>query len=290
MEFHRHQLRLSDQLVLKDGPKPELHVIRAQGRGTRVEISAGWTSVCWAVRGRLRLEASGCEWELVSGQAQVWRDDALQCRGDAHHGWIVLTGPARAWSACLQSRESHGMHELFLWQGRIRRETAHLLACVAREGGDRTPEYSSTLIAALCGSLSELQTELRARLARCSGRTHARRQQTLMRLLRVRHAIRHGADHHLDLASLARTANYSPFHLIRIHRMVFDETPFEYVARLREERAWRMVSSTGMPICEITEILGFESQSAFCRAFKNAFGTTASEVRRGIGTFGARAA
>ena len=290
MELHRHQLRLSDQLILKDGTGPQLHVIRAQGRGTRVEFPAGWISVCWAVRGRLRLEANGCEWELASGQVQVWRDGTLQCRGDAHHGWIVLTGPARAWSACLHSRESRGTRELFPWQGRIRRETAHLLACIAREGGDRAPKHSSTLVAALWGSLSELQSELHARLVRCSGRTLARQQQTLMRLLRVRHAIRHGADHHLDLASLARTANYSPFHLIRIHRMVFDETPFEYAARLREERAWRMVSDTGMPICEITEVLGFESQSAFCRAFKNAFGTTASEVRRGIGTFGARAA
>jgi len=290
MELHRHQLRLSDQLILKDGSMPELHAILAQGRGTRAEIPAGWISACWAIRGRLRLEANGCEWELASGQAQVWRDGALQCRGDGHHGWIVLTGPARAWSACLQSGEARAMHELFLWQGRIRRETAHLLACATREGDVRNPSYTSTLIAALWGSLSALQSELHDRLMRCSGRTLARQQQTLMRLLRVRHAIRHGADHRLDLASLARTANYSPFHLIRIHRMVFDETPFEYAARLREERAWRMVNDTGMPICEITELLGFESQSAFCRAFKNAFGTTASEVRRGIGAIGARAA
>lgn len=37
---------------------------------------------------------------------------------------------------------------------------------------------------------------------------------------------------------------------------------------------------TGTPICEITEMLGFESQSAFCRAFKTSFGITTSQARR----------
>lgn len=290
MELHRHQLRLSDQLILNDGSRPGFHAIRAQGRGTRVEIPRGWISVCWSVRGRLWLDADGCEWELTSGQAQVWRDGKLQCRGETHHGWIVLTGPTCAWNAFPRPRRSHQAQELFLWQGRIRRETAHLLACAARGDPDPTSECTETLIATLCDCLHELQMELCSCLERCSGRTPSRRQQTLMRLLRVQHAIRHGVDHPLDLSSLAQMANYSPFHLIRIYRSVFDETPFEYAAHVRYKRAWHMVSDTDMPICEITEMLGFESQSAFCRAFKNVFGTTTSAVRRGDDTSGARAA
>ena len=80
-------------------------------------------------------------------------------------------------------------------------------------------------------------------------------------------------------SSLAASASYSPCHLIRSYRDVFGETPSEYASRLRFERAWRLVNDTTMPICEITEMLGFESQSAFCRAFKNAFGRTTSQVR-----------
>ena len=63
-------------------------------------------------------------------------------------------------------------------------------------------------------------------------------------------------------------------------RDVFGETPAEYAGRLRAERAWQLVRDTHMPVCEITEALGFESQSAFCRAFKSRFGATTTEVRR----------
>ena len=77
----------------------------------------------------------------------------------------------------------------------------------------------------------------------------------------------------------AAAARYSPCHLIRLHRAVFGETPSEYATRLRERQAWDMVCGSRLLICEITEMLGFESQSAFCRAFKNAFGRTTSQVR-----------
>ncbi len=135
-------------------------------------------------------------------------------------------------------------------------------------------------VTALSASLLEQQHSLHSLLSRCNGRTLARRRQTLMRLLRVRHQIHCHPDVRLDLECLAKTANYSPCHLIRVYRAVFGETPSEYAARRREEQAWRMVSDTALPICEITGMVGFESQSAFCRAFKNTFGITASEARR----------
>lgn len=281
---------MSDQLVLANDPEAGLHSVLARGRGARVEIPAGWISVCWAVRGRLHLDADGREWELASGQVQIWRDAPLQCRSGAHHGWIAVTGPKRAWNRMSPQRESTACPELLPWQDRISRDAAHVLSRMARGETQRMPERDRTLAIALWDSLRESQKELHGRLTRCSGRGLARRQQMLMRLLRVRHAIRHSEDQRLNLVGLARMANYSTFHLIRIHRMVFDETPFEYAARLRAERAWRMVSGTDLPICEITEMLGFESQSAFCRVFKNAFGTTASEVRRGIDALRTRAA
>src|SRR3546814_2643154 len=105
-------------------------------------------------------------------------------------------------------------------------------------------------------------------LVRCSGRTLQRRQQTMLRLLRVRHLIESSGDERPDLVRLARSANYSPWHLIRVHRDVFGETPSEYAARLRLQHAWSLVRDTKTSICEISEALGFESQSAFCRSFK----------------------
>src|SRR3546814_3301561 len=57
------------------------------------------------------------------------------------------------------------------------------------------------------------------------------------------------------------------------------ETPFEYSARLRLQHAWSLVRDTKTSICEISEALGFESQSAFCRSFKKTFGCTTTQAR-----------
>jgi transcriptional regulator GlxA family with amidase domain len=65
-----------------------------------------------------------------------------------------------------------------------------------------------------------------------------------------------------------------------MYRDVFGETPSEHAQRLRMLRAWTLVRDTRLPICEITEALGFESQSSFCRAFRQAYGTTTGDVRR----------
>src|SRR3546814_9782048 len=102
----------------------------------------------------------------------------------------------------------------------------------------------------------------------------------MLRLLRVRHLIESSGDERPDLVRLARSANYSPWHLIRVHRDVFGETPSEYAARLRLKHAWSLVRDTKNSICEISEALGFESQSAFCRSFKKTYGCTTTQARR----------
>jgi AraC-like DNA-binding protein len=98
-----------------------------------------------------------------------------------------------------------------------------------------------------------------------------------------------GSDAHLDLRQLASSASYSPWHLIRMYRDVFGETPSEHIVRLRLSRAWALVRDSALPVCEITEQLGFESPSAFCRAFKNAYGLTATQARH-LPALGARQA
>ena len=98
----------------------------------------------------------------------------------------------------------------------------------------------------------------------------------------MQHLIRCNIDDRLDLPRLGGIANYSTTHLIRIYRSVFGQTPCEYATRLRHQRAWELVCGTGLSVCEFTDALGFESGSAFCRAFKHAFGCTTGEARRGL--------
>ena len=283
MDLCHHAPHFGDRLDLGQQAGDRMHLVRASGRGIQVDVPHDWISIWLPLSGQLSFESAGCEWELRPRQAQVWRESRLQCQSHLPCWWLGLAGSPRAWAAALHLPASSRHAELFPWQGRISRDAARLLVRLAHL--DPRPRHaaahgSDPLLRTLWSCLLEQQQDLHACLPRCTGRTHDRRQQTLLRLLRVRHQIRCNPDIRLDLESLARTASYSPCHLIRIYRSVFDETPFEFAVRLREERAWKMVSDTGLPICEITEMLGFESQSAFCRAFKNTFGATTSEVRR----------
>ena len=279
MSLRYHHLRYADHVALDARNDEGLHVLHASGRGAEVELPAGWMSLWLPLAGRLRLGVHDGNWELGPGDAQLWREGRVSAGSRLPCGWLALAGPVAAWKQHRGSDPGLTDIELFPWEGRASRELRRLLVRLARRvRGDA--RALAPLLAALFAELVGQQRELQARLPRCSGRSLQRRQQTLLRLLRVQQQIRRHPDARLDLAQLARSASYSPCHLIRIYRDVFDETPTEYATRLRSDRAWQLVRDTAMPVCEITEVLGFESQSAFCRAFKHSFGLTATQARR----------
>lgn len=261
-----------------------LHTIHASGRGSRLSIPADWLVVCAPISGCLQLQSGTGQWPLPAKRMQVWRDAPLRIDCPSHGAWIGLAGPLQAWGQHVRPAYARAAAPcIFPCQRDFPRPLRRLLVRLVRVAGGGHPAIATDpamLVGALCAALLDHQRDLDEHLQRCSGRTLQRRQQTLLRLLRVRHLIEIHDDGRPDLAMLARSANYSPWHLMRMHRDVFGQTPSEYASQLRLQRAWSLVSDTQLPICEITEALGFESQSSFCRAFKNAYGKTAGQARQ----------
>ena len=257
-------------------------MIQASGRGMQAHIPPGWISLWMPLSGAIEFGTMEDSWTLAPGRLMLAREWRLRGYSRTPSWWLALCGPIDAWSRHLRSANGTGSVELFPSEIACTREIRRLLVRLARQSDE--PEHKDTethvLVDTLCATLVDTQSDLHQRLNRCSGRTLQRRKLTLLRLLRVKLMIDHHEDGKPDLQQLSRISGYSPCHLIRAFRDVFDETPFEYAGKLRLARALRMVRDTGMPICEITEALGFESQSAFCRAFKSAFGMTATELRR----------
>ncbi len=278
MIVQHHSLGFAGQLDLS-GATAGLHLLHGAGRGIQAQLPAGWISVWMPLAGALALESQDIAWSLPCRRLQIWRESALRVAARAPGWWIALCGPADRWAPHLPAAQQDLLPDLFPDECACPNELRRLLVRLARISRVRREEDAGPLLDALCHALIDSQRDLQRRLQRCSGRTQRRRQQTLLRLLRVRQQIERHDDGRLDLSQLARIANYSPCHLIRMHREVFDETPSEYAARLRFDRAWRLVRETRMPVCEITEALGFESQSAFCRAFKHAYGLTTTQAR-----------
>ncbi|QNP39872.1 helix-turn-helix transcriptional regulator [Lysobacter solisilvae (ex Woo and Kim 2020)] len=255
-----------------------LHLIHAGPTGSQLRLPAGWLSVWSAWRGRVALQSPRGRWSLRGGELLLADEGPLDACSDAPSAYLVLAAPNRAWRNLLESialEPAAETGELLVGQGACPRNVQRGLVHMARGLGRGAAETS---LAPLLRALLDEQRELRALAARCNGRTARRRLATLQRLQRVRQLIERSEDP-LDLAALARNASYSPWHLMRMYREVFGETPSGHQARLRLARAWALVRDSRLTVCEITERLGFESQSAFCRAFKSAYGLTTTQVR-----------
>lgn len=84
----------------------------------------------------------------------------------------------------------------------------------------------------------------------------------------------------LDLDTLADVASFSRFHFHRIFRAQIGESVGQYVNRLRVENSARqLIYHSSKSITEIALDCGFSSSATFARAFKAAFGMSASEFR-----------
>src|SRR3546814_16838616 len=63
-----HPLPFAESLQLEPDPGQSLHVVPARGRGTRLQVPAGWLSLCLPLSARLRFESAARCWELPTGR------------------------------------------------------------------------------------------------------------------------------------------------------------------------------------------------------------------------------
>lgn len=101
------------------------------------------------------------------------------------------------------------------------------------------------------------------------------------------HHVRRGIDYiearldsEIDLADVARHAGISQWHFQRIFKALTNETLKTYVRSRRFANALDKLAHTDERILEIALASGFESQEAFTRAFKKAFGVAPASYRK----------
>jgi AraC family L-rhamnose operon transcriptional activator RhaR len=82
------------------------------------------------------------------------------------------------------------------------------------------------------------------------------------------------------LPQLATSVHLDPSYLGRLFRRHLGETPFEYIARRRMERAASLLLSTSLSVTEIGAQTGVEPPSYFARRFRQHFACSASNYRR----------
>ncbi len=84
----------------------------------------------------------------------------------------------------------------------------------------------------------------------------------------------------LDRNRLAAVAGFSVPHFHRVFTAAFGESPTAYVRRIRLERAGRKLRMGAVDIGEVAHFAGYETHTAFSKAFKQHFGLSPSEFRQ----------
>ena len=101
------------------------------------------------------------------------------------------------------------------------------------------------------------------------------------RIHRAQDFIEKHLDQPLSLEEIAQAAHFSPFHFHRVYHAMTGETIYQFILRIRLERAASNLCQRATdPVTNIALDLGFSSSATFARAFKARFGLSASEYRR----------
>jgi AraC-like DNA-binding protein len=99
-------------------------------------------------------------------------------------------------------------------------------------------------------------------------------------LRRIRDYVDANLDKTIDLGSLARTAELSPYHFARSFKQSEGVTPHGYVLERRIVKARELLTRTARPLSDIALEVGFADQSHFARRFRQAVGVSPGQYRK----------
>ena len=83
----------------------------------------------------------------------------------------------------------------------------------------------------------------------------------------------------VTIRELAAIAGLSQFHFVRMFQRSTGHPPVRYQQRLRMEKAKSLLSSTDMPVKQVAAAVGYDTPSAFARAFRAHTGVAPSRWR-----------
>lgn len=103
-----------------------------------------------------------------------------------------------------------------------------------------------------------------------------------MRMRRVCDYMQAHLSEDIALQDLAKVACLSRFHLIRMFKQVYGETPYSWLTRLRISRARQQLASGDEPIANIGIDCGFNSQTHFAATFRRLVGVSPRVYRQSV--------
>jgi AraC family transcriptional regulator len=85
-----------------------------------------------------------------------------------------------------------------------------------------------------------------------------------------------------SLRAAAEAACMSPYHFTRLFRVLFCETPHEFLTAVRLHEAKRLLRTTEVALGDVAFRVGFQQASSFSRLFRQRYGMSPREYRAGV--------
>lgn len=143
------------------------------------------------------------------------------------------------------------------------------------EGATRLEEKLYGLITNLLNNEKDL-VKIQSRLPALKSST---REEIMRRMLIVSDYIHAHLDEDLSLEELGNVACISKFHFLRLFKIAFNKTPYQFINEERVRKGRRMIERTRFSINEIARSLGFSNASSFSRMFFNQTGFYPTQLR-----------
>lgn len=83
----------------------------------------------------------------------------------------------------------------------------------------------------------------------------------------------------IQLEEIAQMACLSVNHLLRTFKQAYQQSPHQFLTKVRLQQAKYLLKNTDYPVGEIVDIVGFECPSSFIRLFRNSFNITPGQYR-----------
>jgi len=197
----------------------------------------------------------------------------LQWRGTTRHSTLQLHIPAETIRSCAQelvgvSSYAPQMPNALAYDDPLLRHVILGLAAGMEQGAPDVYAESAA---------HHLTMHLLVRHADCRPQKSPSRDAIRMR--RVHDYIRARLGHDISLQDLANAACFSRFHLIRMFKHAYGETPYQHLTRLRIEEACRRLKASQDLISNIALDCGFGNQTHFAAAFRRHVGVSPSIYR-----------
>jgi AraC family transcriptional regulator len=238
-----------------------------------VLVTHGTVNVEGRYRGRWQ---TATYWPGSVGMTSPGQEVTLRWHGKTRHSTLQLHLPAETLRECSEqvlgrSAREPEMPNVLAYDDPLIEHIVLELADAMRLGA---PELYADSAAHL------LATHLLVRHAKAAQPKPPQRDAVRMR--RVFDYMRSNLGEAISLATLAKLAALSRFHLIRMFRHVYGETPHQCLTRLRVDEARRRLRRSEDPISNIALDCGFTTHAHFTAAFRHRMGVTPTAYRQQV--------